>query len=316
MNDTKVTLTTTDGTSNNWYVQSDHTQLYTYPHYPSNGHWKWVPDLNWPNPYGPWPEPWPKPSPYKPWTEPWPSPIIKPKKIKRKRAPVKKQKKSMRANVKGRKETYITLVLDRSGSMYSCYAAALDAINEQIETIKKNAHKGGKTYVSLLTFDNEIDVVFENVLAQEVKHLTPEDYVLGGSTALRDAVMTAIETMEEFESSKKNQGFLMILISDGQENASGTPQEELQRRIEELDADKWTFTYMLDGHTWEQVQAFSVAYASPIGNMSTYTADSAGTLRSSHCMAAGVVNYMDSRGEGETKSKTFYNDGSGEESKV
>ena len=231
---------------------------------------------------------------------------------------MKKRKKSIKVRrSKGRKETYITLVLDRRGSMTSCYNAALDAINEQIETIKDNAHKGGKTYVSLVLFDHEVDIVFENVLAQDMEHLTEDDYIIRGSTALRDAVMSSIDLMEEYEDDRKNQGFLVVLISDGQENSSGTSREELQSRIEELNAsDTWTFTYMLDGHSWEQVQEFSVQYASPIGNMCTFTSDNAGTVRGSNVMSSAVVNYLNVRDEGETSVKTFYNEGDGSECKT
>lgn len=230
---------------------------------------------------------------------------------------MKNRKKSIKSRSKGRKETYITLVLDRSGSMGSCYEAALGAINEQIDTIKDNAHKGGKTYVSLILFSSDVEIMFENEPAEDLQHLAEEDYRTMGSTALRDAVMSAIDLMEEYEDDRKNQGFLVVLISDGQENTSGTPREDLQSRIEELNSsDTWTFTYMLDGHSWEQVQEFSVSYASPIGNMCCYTSDSAGTYTAGNAMSSAIINYMDARGTGETKSKKFYNKGDGSECKT
>jgi len=257
---------------------------------------------------------------YKPWRwDPWqnPSPW---KKVSRKpkskgRAPVKR-KKTIRAR-SGRKETYITLILDRSGSMGSCYAQALDAINEQIDTIKENAHKGGKTFVSLVLFNHEVEVVFENVSAKELRHLTEDEYRLSGTTALRDGVMTGIDLMEEYEDDRKNQGFLVVLISDGQENSSGTTREQLQARIEELNAlDTWTFTYMLDGHTWEQVQEWSIQYSTPIGNMCTYTSSPVGTEQAGLMVCNAVSNYMNDRDSGKTKSETFYNSGDGTESKA
>ena len=295
-----TTITTTTGTGN-WI----YNPTYTVPR-----QWHWEPD-----PWNPWqPDPW---NPWKPYQPRKTSPWQKVKPTRKRRAPVKKRKKSIKARTKGRKETYITLILDRSGSMGSCYHAALGAINEQIETIKDNAHKGGKTYISLVLFDHEVEIVFENVLAQDVEHLTEEDYQIRGSTALRDAVMSAIDLMEEYEDDRKNQGFLVVLISDGQENSSGTPREELQSRIEELNAsDTWTFTYMLDGHSWEQVQEFSLDYASPMGNMCCYTSNSAGTATAGNAMSSAIINYMDVRGSGGTKSKKFYNEGDGSECKT
>ena len=256
---------------------------------PNPGHWTWIPA---------------------------PIPIWKKVKPKSKRRASMKRRRKVVKN-KGQKETYITLVLDRSSSMCNCYQAALDAINEQIETIKSNAHKGGKTYVSLIIFDHEVEVIFENEPAEDLEHLTKEEYVLRGSTALRDAVMGAIDLMEEHENDDKNQGFLVVLISDGQENCSGVSREELQSRIEEANgSNRWTFTYMLDGHNWEQVREWAITYQTPLGNMCSYTADVAGTARAGVAMSGAVSNYMNSREEGKTESKTFYNTGTGEESKV
>ena len=305
MNENIVTTTT----STSEWVYNPSITVYP-PVYPpiitqqQAGTWKWVPDDIW---IGPIRNPWIQPRPANPWKKVQP---------KRRRAPVKKMKKSISSRRKGAKETYITLVLDRSSSMRCCYDAALDAINEQIDTIKANAHKGGKTFVSLVLFDHEVEVVFENESAKDLQHLNRDDYVIRGSTALRDAVMTAIDLMEEHEVGTKNQGFLVVLISDGQENSSGSTKEQLQGRMEELnESDAWTFTYMLDGHSWEQVQEWAQTYGTSIGNMSTYTSSETGTRSAAKGMSAAVCNYMDARNDGETKSEVFYNSGDGTECK-
>ncbi|KKM72247.1 hypothetical protein LCGC14_1422470 [marine sediment metagenome] len=274
-------------------------------------------------PYEPKPWPWDRPlppyRPWRPWILPLPTPAPKPrapvrrkKTITRKRAPVRRH-----TMARGKKETYITLVLDRSGSMYNCQAAALDALNEQIGAIKKNAKKGGKTFVSVIIFDDSIDIIRENVPAEEISKIESAEYQLGGSTALRDAMLTAIETMQEKQNSAKNQGFLVILISDGQENASGTSAEQLKSRIGELQGtDRWTFTYMLDGHTWEEATDFAWSTGVNLGNVSSYTSTPAGTGKASEVMQNASINYLCARSRGETSSKTFYNEGDGAESKV
>ena len=75
-----------------------------------------------------------------------------------------------------KKETYITLVLDRSGSMGNCYESALDSINEQIASIRKHAKKGGETFISLVLFDDTIDVLYENRHIKDVAPLAAADY--------------------------------------------------------------------------------------------------------------------------------------------
>ncbi|MEK0325659.1 MAG: vWA domain-containing protein [Nitrosopumilus sp.] len=283
---------------------------------PWGGCWPYEP---WPKPIRPLPRPWPWDRPEQPWIIPWPNPVPKPrapvrrkKTITRKRAPIRRH-----TMARGKKETYITLVLDRSGSMVTCQAAALDALNEQIGAIKKNAKKGGKTFVSVIIFDDAIDIIRENVPAEQISKIESAEYQLGGSTALRDAMLTAIETMQDKQNSAKNQGFLVILISDGQENASGTSADQLKSVISELKGtDRWTFTYMLDGHTWEEAKEFALSTGVTIGNISSYTSTPSGTYRASGVIQNAAVNYMAVREKGITSSTTFYNSGDGSESKV
>jgi len=127
----------------------------TYPPYP-------------PYPYRPW-RPWVEP-PFVPYIPPvvippvviQPPVVIRPRAPVRKRTPTKQRAPVRRHNMKkatGKKETFITLVLDRSASMGSCRESALDSINEQIGSIKKHGKKGGKTFVSLILFDDTINWV-------------------------------------------------------------------------------------------------------------------------------------------------------------
>jgi len=235
----------------------------------------------------------------------WPTTIPQP------RAPIRRRhnRAPIRRKGRGAKETYIALILDKSGSMTSCYDAALGAINEQIDTIKANAKKGGRTYVSIILFSSTVDIIAENVLAENLKHLTREDYVLDGMTALRDAVRTAIELMQEFEHASKNQGFLTVLISDGQENQSGTSKTELQNLIALKErTDKWSFTYMLDGHSWEQIQELTNYMGSSISNYGIFSNTPAGTQKAGLVACNALSSYMSARNDGQTSTKTFYND--------
>ena len=278
-------------------------------------------------PNAPWPSPWPNP-----WVDPWSDqyepfePFIWPEEKKRARVrnPKKRRAQVRRRNTRNRapvtrhtrrstmakKETHIVLVLDKSYSMENCRTAALNALNEQLDGIRANAHKGGKTYVSVVLFSNTIDIVHENVPATQLEHLTLSDYVLDGNTALRDAMMTAIDIIQPKTNRKKNQGFLVVLISDGQENASGTTKDTLRSRIEELEGtDCWTITYMLDGHSWEDIGDMVLAgYGASIGNYASFTSDMAGTAKAGLAAVQCSVNYLDARAQGVTSKRDFYTD--------
>ena len=81
--------------------------------------------------------------------------------------------------------TEIVFIIDRSGSMQGFEDDTVGGFNS---TIAKQREKDGKVYVSTVLFDNESSVVHDRVLIDEVKPMTREDYVVGGSTALLDAV--------------------------------------------------------------------------------------------------------------------------------
>ncbi len=273
------------------------------------------------DPWRPWPEPFkfPLPDPWVPWPEPskqrapvrrkkrWPA--KRKRKILKHRAPVRRRGRDTMGK-KNKKETHVALVLDKSFSMSGCRPQALAALNEQIDGLKASGHKGGKTFVSIILFSDKIDIVQERVPVAHLEHLTMRDYVLDGNTALRDAMMTAIDVMVDERSRDINQGFLVVLVSDGGENSSGTDQATLKSRIDELEgSDRWTFTYLLDGHSWEDIETLSHSgFGSSIGNYASFTNSAQGMRSAGSGLVASTALYMSSRAVGVTAKKDFYTD--------
>ena len=272
--------------------------------------------------------PWPPYRPFEPWT-PLPDPYVWPPlppttkiEIVPERAKIIRRRKTMRERAKiirppvlerksrKKKQTFITLVLDKSTSMTGCKGAALSALNEQIDCIKENASKGGDTFVNIVFFGSEIEIVRENILAKNLRHVTTDEYILGGATALRDAMLTSIELMEGWKNPKKNQGYLVVLISDGQENVSGTTAEELKRRVDALEeSGEWTITYMLDGHSWQDIQDMSLSgYGASMQNYASFNSNHIGTLSAGNVVRSATSAYLGDRSKGVTAKSNFYTD--------
>ena len=76
----------------------------------------------------------------------------------------------------------ITFLLDRSGSMESCWDDVLGGFNAFIKDQDSNAT------MTLVQFDHEYTVPYENLKMSEVQPLTRETYKPRGSTALLDAL--------------------------------------------------------------------------------------------------------------------------------
>jgi len=208
-------------------------------------------------------------------------------------------------NKKGAKKTYVGIVIDRSGSMSSCRDIAWKGLNEQIKTIKQFADKGGETFVTLVQFDDVFEILRDNEPAKEIHEIDYSEYRPRGSTALLDAVGRTIGMLETHETTDDT-GFLVLVISDGQENASKEwVGDKLKNKIKELEAtDKWTFTYMLSNVDVHQM--VTKLGASP-GNMASYTSSPVGSANAFGNLSLNSANYMSSRAKGLTSTPDYYN---------
>lgn len=216
---------------------------------------------------------------------------------------VKKTYKRRKKKVK--QVTRVALVVDRSGSMDSILEAARGGLKEQINAIKANADKSDETYVTLISFDGEIITHFDG---QDAKNLNvdPSRIIIPrGSTAMNDAVMKAINLLESTEKTDGT-GYLVVVISDGYENASKTPKGQLSNRIKELEAQgNWTFTFMLAN---QDIHTFSKDMGINIGNSYAFAATNTGTAKGFTTMANATATYMQDRSFGLLRKDSFYSD--------
>lgn len=210
--------------------------------------------------------------------------------------------------------TRVALVIDRSGSMLNVRQETWNGINRQIDTLKAEADKGGETFVSYIQFDDIIETVFENVPAKELKNIPFDKYEPRGWTALYDATLRAIATLQKTDD-PENTGYLVVVVTDGQDNRSReTNQYALSKLIKEKEATgKWTFTYMLSNIDARQfAQALNINW----GNVSTYTSDKKGMYTANLSMSESLGSYMKTRSRGATSTKGFYTDTPADDPKV
>ena len=155
--------------------------------------------------------------------------------------------------------TFYHLVLDKSGSMQSCYNETLSGLNEKFLSIKNTQLQNPEVpiYVSLTLFSDEAKTVFDYIPATELPVITPSDYVLDGMTALCDAIGKVITKMK-FQWSdimqKDDADAVIVVFTDGHENASRHYRfEEIGQLVSELQkSGKWEFTfYGADIDAWQ-----------------------------------------------------------------
>lgn len=136
-------------------------------------------------------------------------------------------------------KTQIICVLDKSGSMYSVIDDTIGGFNAFLEEQKALP---GKARLSLLLFDGLVEKIHTREKVKDVPALDRKTYVIGGSTALVDALGAAIEDGEAHEMEQN----IVLTITDGHENASSEYSlDNLRARIKGLtESGKWNFQFL------------------------------------------------------------------------
>jgi hypothetical protein len=140
----------------------------------------------------------------------------------------------------------------------------INTFNSQVEKIKSEVSKLGKTDVSLILFgeaQSPVRVAQKHVTIDSVALLNDATYLPHGFTPMRDGIGTALSIGEAVDGKGENEAFLLICITDGAENASKewTPSA-LAAKIEALRGTKrWTFQVLGTNIDFTNVQDFGIA---------------------------------------------------------
>jgi uncharacterized protein YegL len=207
-------------------------------------------------------------------------------------------------------KTYVAIILDKSGSMSSVRKQAVQDYNEQIQQMKENA-KEQEIKACLLTFNGS---VFEHTWLEDVSTLeeaTVESYIPNGGTAMYDALGHAVSKLQDTVTDKddENVAFLIITISDGEENSSRHYNSEKLRTMISgcQETNRWTFTYM--GCSEDYLKKVSKETNIPLDNMAVWSnssVEAASLGLSSKTMRS--ANYFSKRASGQSVADGFYSD--------
>lgn len=117
--------------------------------------------------------------------------------------------------------TELVFILDRSGSMSGLEDDTIGGFNAMIEKQKK---EDGEAYISTVLFDNYQDVIHDRIPLRDIQPMTDQEYYVRGSTALLDAVGSAIHHIGNIHKYAREEDrpekTMFIITTDGMENAS------------------------------------------------------------------------------------------------
>jgi hypothetical protein len=147
----------------------------------------------------------------------------------------------------------IVVVLDRSGSMQSVKTDTEGGLRAFLDAQKEAP---GETLVTLRQFDHKHDTVFENVPLGDVPAF---ELVPRGMTALHDAVGSTINAVGEhlasMDEGDRPGEVIVVILTDGQENAS---QEFTSNQVKQMiteQQDKWNWVFVFLGADQDAVAA-------------------------------------------------------------
>ena len=144
-------------------------------------------------------------------------------------------------------EIHHLIILDESGSMNCVRAQTIMGCNKTLHSIRDTAKSDPdiKQYVSIYCFDSvKPRYVIHDVLANEIKVLTLDDYRPYGRTPLYDAIGYTVTQLSRVVGQQDSVGVVTI-ITDGYENDSRNWRlQDIAKLIKELKEQGWTFTFI------------------------------------------------------------------------
>lgn len=135
----------------------------------------------------------------------------------------------------------VKFIIDESGSMDNQSQQIISGFNEQLQDLQDEAKKFDVEYlVSLIKFNGSITVVYSDCPLDQVVPLDENSYTPRGSTALLDAVGTAINSVPEGE-----KDVMLIIMTDGEENASTDYKvDEIRNKLVDCQKLGWAIVYI------------------------------------------------------------------------
>jgi uncharacterized protein YegL len=161
----------------------------------------------------------------------------------------------------------IIIVMDKSGSMGTSRDDVIGGFNTYINDLKKDEDIDAK--ITLVMFDHNVHKLYSGNPVKNVVELCEKTYCPNGSTALNDALMSAVEDVEARlkKSKAKNKPQVMVIVfTDGEENSSTQyGKDDVNKKRTELEKDGWAFIFMgADMDAWSAGSSYGISKGNTI----------------------------------------------------
>ena len=173
--------------------------------------------------------------------------------------------------------TEIVFILDRSGSMSGLEQDTIGGFNSMIQ---KQKDEEGEALVSTVLFNNQSCVIHDRVKVQEIAAMTRNEYFVGGSTALLDAIGGAIHHIGNVHKYAREEDIpehtLFVITTDGMENASHQYSSDEVKAMIQRQKEKYGWEFLFLGANIDAVET-AASFGIGADRAVNYNCDSAGT---------------------------------------
>lgn len=168
------------------------------------------------------------------------------------------------------KDTFGVVLLDRSGSMSEIKEQTVTGLNKFFKDQRKDPTG---LRMSLIFFDSQsIDTIYESLPMENVPNMSHALFQPRDSTPLFDSIAYAIDYADK--NKKENEQVMIIIMTDGLENAS---KEHTRESLRALIVDReqiqgWKFVFLgANQDAWEEASKMGI-----VGASITYDSGTAG----------------------------------------
>ena len=141
---------------------------------------------------------------------------------------------------------HVCFVIDSSGSMCGSEADVIGGFKRVIE--EQKANENGSCVVTVIDFNSYPEIVY---VGKDVHDIDSElNYVVGGGTALFDAITLGIDRTHEYnmnlDNAERPEKTMVVIMTDGGENYSRhSTGASVKAKIKEMETEfGWSFIYL------------------------------------------------------------------------
>lgn len=197
---------------------------------------------------------------------------------------------------------HIAFLIDMSGSMSGKTSEVIKMFDQQMANLARlTTENGQETRISVYLFDTVVECVCFDKDVLRIPSIK-QFYQPRGMTALIDATFRSIEDLEKSNTLYGDHAFLLIGLTDGEENSSRRMGGDLKKRIDAL-GENWTVALLVPN---ARDAAVAQRFGFSAGNIDVWDMSKNVEISAGSKMTSVTTNFMTGRAKGVRGTKSVF----------